>query len=58
MSDDREQAGPTWAVVRQGDDGNRFVVCAGLSRDEAERLAAEYEARGHKQAYWAVQEGT
>jgi hypothetical protein len=42
----------TWAVGRQDDNGNRFVVQRGLSRPEAERLAAEFEARGHKQLYW------
>jgi hypothetical protein len=51
-------AGParTWAVHRQDDNGNRFVVRGGLSRAEAERLAAEFEARGHKQVYWAEPE--
>ena len=34
-----------WAVHRQDDNGNRFVVQTGLSREEAERLAAELEAR-------------
>lgn len=41
-----------WAVHRQDDNGNRFVVRTGLRREEAERLAAELEARGHKQLYW------
>ena len=43
----------TWTVHRQDDNGNRFVVRAGLSREEAERLVAEFEALGHKQLYWA-----
>jgi hypothetical protein len=42
-----------WAVQRQDDNGNRFVVQAGLSRAEAERLVAVLESRGHKQVYWA-----
>lgn len=42
----------TWAVHRQDDNGNRFVVHTGLGRDEAARLASELEARGHKQLYW------
>jgi hypothetical protein len=46
----------TWAVHRQDDNGNRFVVKTGLSREEAERLVAMYEARGHKQMYWAAVE--
>lgn len=47
-----------WAVHRQDDNGNRFVVRAGLAREEAERLAAELEARGHKQLYWIEREWT
>jgi len=43
-----------WTVFRQGDDGNRFVVQTGLTREEANRLDAELEARGHKQHYLAV----
>jgi hypothetical protein len=42
----------TWAVHRQDDSGNRFVVRDGLAHEEARRLAAELEARGHKQLYW------
>ncbi|WP_177410182.1 hypothetical protein [Pseudomonas sp. LFM046] len=41
-----------WCVKRLDDNGNVFVLRAGLSRDEAERLVAEYQARGHKQSYW------
>ncbi|MFI6152181.1 SPOR domain-containing protein [Kitasatospora sp. NPDC051170] len=43
-------------VMRQDDNGNRFLVAAGLERAEAERLAAEFEARGHKQLYWVEPE--
>jgi hypothetical protein len=46
----------TWTVHRQDDNGNRFVVHTGLSREAAERLVAEMEARGHKQVFWAEQE--
>lgn len=48
----------TWAVYRQDDNGNRFVVNTRLRREEAERLVAEFEARGHKQVYWAEPEIT
>jgi hypothetical protein len=41
----------TWAVVRQDDHGNRFVVKTGLSHQQAEEIAREFEARGHKQMY-------
>ncbi|MFJ1752159.1 hypothetical protein [Kitasatospora sp. NPDC088134] len=39
-------------VVRQDDNGNRFLVARGLDRAGAAALAAEFEARGHKQLYW------
>jgi len=42
-----------WCVKRLDDNGNQFVLRAGLSREEAERLARDYQARGHKQTYWA-----
>ncbi|MFJ4595939.1 MULTISPECIES: SPOR domain-containing protein [unclassified Kitasatospora] len=43
-------------VMRQDDNGNRFLVAAGLDRVAAERLAVEFEARGHKQLYWVEAE--
>jgi UDP-N-acetyl-2-amino-2-deoxyglucuronate dehydrogenase len=46
-------AEPTWTVYRQDDNGNRFVVEKHLSREEAERMVAKFEARGHKQLYWS-----
>jgi hypothetical protein len=46
---------PTWAVLRQDDNCNRFIVDTGLTRAQAERLVAEYESLGHKQFYWAQQ---
>ena len=42
----------TWAVHRQDDNGNRFVVEIGLSREKADELVLEYESHGHKQMYW------
>ncbi|HEV3440709.1 MAG TPA: hypothetical protein VG122_25360 [Gemmata sp.] len=42
-----------WTVYRIDDNGNTFVVRERLTRDEANRLVAEFEARGHKQMYWA-----
>jgi hypothetical protein len=46
-----------WVVWRQDDNGNRYVVrrfpaSAPDARAAAEALAAEMEARGHKQTYW------
>ncbi|MGE7434199.1 hypothetical protein [Kitasatospora sp. NPDC001175] len=46
----------TYRVMRQDDNGNRFVVAEGLERAETEALAAEFEARGHKQLYWTEPE--
>jgi ferredoxin len=42
-----------WRVWRQDDNGNRFALGDALDEDEARRLAADYERRGHKQLYWA-----
>jgi UDP-N-acetyl-2-amino-2-deoxyglucuronate dehydrogenase len=45
-----------WTLHRQDDNGNRFVVGEHLSHAKAFRLVAEFEARGHKQMYWAEPE--
>jgi hypothetical protein len=49
-----EPSGPSgsWAVYRIVDNANVYPVRGGLTRGEAERLAAEFQARGHKQTYW------
>ncbi|MFB7123970.1 SPOR domain-containing protein [Kitasatospora xanthocidica] len=47
----------THRVMRQDDNGNRFLVAKDLDRAEARRLAAEFEARGHKQLYWVEEDG-
>lgn len=44
--------GNAWCVMRQDDNGHAFLIAADLSRDEATAMAAEFEARGHKQMYW------
>lgn len=44
----------TWVVWRQDDNGNRYEVRRFATRAEAEALAAEMEARGHKQTYWVA----
>lgn len=41
-----------WRVVRQDDNGNRFVVAEDLTEEAARRSASELTARGHKQTYW------
>jgi catechol 2,3-dioxygenase-like lactoylglutathione lyase family enzyme len=43
---------PLWSLWRQDDNGNRFLMNRGLSRADAERFAADFEARAHKQIYW------
>jgi hypothetical protein len=43
-----------WVVWRQDDNGNRFEVNRFESREDAERLAATMETRGHKQIYWVA----
>lgn len=45
-----------WSVWRQGDDGNRFLMQEGLSEEVAHQMVADFEARGHKQLYWATQQ--
>ncbi|MFV3367330.1 hypothetical protein ACNFH5_04025 [Pseudomonas sp. NY15435] len=42
-----------WCLLRLDDNGNRFVMRRQLTRAEAEALARDYQARGHKQTYWA-----
>ncbi|MDY0813404.1 SPOR domain-containing protein [Kitasatospora purpeofusca] len=46
----------TFRVMRQDDNGQRFRVVGGIGREAAEQLAAELEARGHKQLYWVEAE--
>lgn len=39
-------------LVRQDDNGNRFVMRTTSNQCQADGLADMYERRGHKQAYW------
>ena len=41
-----------WSVWRTDDNGNTFLVRAGLTHQEALGLVAEFEVRGHKQTYF------
>jgi hypothetical protein len=43
----------TWSVWRTDDNGNTFLVRDGLAHEQAQRLVAEFTARGHKQLYFA-----
>ncbi|MFD9126471.1 (deoxy)nucleoside triphosphate pyrophosphohydrolase [Kitasatospora sp. NPDC059571] len=47
----------SFRVMRQDDNGNRFLLAKDLDRTAAEALAAQYEARGHKQLYWVEADG-
>ncbi len=53
---DISDAGATWAVWRQDDNGNRFFMSGGYTHEEAEQICRRSEARGHKQFYWASKE--
>jgi hypothetical protein len=56
---DRPTAGAseaTWAVYRQDDNGNKFRMATGLSQEDAAKMVSVFEARGHKQVYWAEPE--
>jgi hypothetical protein len=44
--------GRRWCVMRQDDNGNRFVVADALTEADARLLSASYAARAHKQLYW------
>jgi anti-anti-sigma regulatory factor len=46
----------SWAVWRQDDSGNRFLVEANLTEEQAKRLVADFESKGHKQTYWCSDE--
>ena len=45
-------AGPPWGLFRQDDHGNQLLMQKRATRVEAELLADQFEARGHKQTYW------
>ncbi len=41
-----------WRVVRQDDNGNRYLVGRHATREEAQQAIARLETGGHKQLYW------
>ena len=49
-SEGRKEGG--FSVWRLDDNNNAFLVRDGLTEEEAQALVREYEARGHRQAYW------
>jgi hypothetical protein len=48
----------SWSLWRQDDNGTSFEIRRDHTRDEAERLRDELEARGHKQLYWVASTGS
>ena len=42
----------SWSVWRQDDHGRRFEMQRGMTQSEAEKMARQYEERGHKQTYF------
>lgn len=55
--DDSPERPDLWAVYRTDDAGNSFQVRDELTKGEAERVVAEFTARGHKQYYWVSADG-
>jgi UDP-N-acetyl-2-amino-2-deoxyglucuronate dehydrogenase len=47
---------PVWRVLREDDNGNVFVVTEVATEADARAIAADFEARAHKQTY-SVQRG-
>lgn len=45
-----------WSVWRIDDNGNVYLVREQLTEANARQIAAEFEARGHKQMYWVAED--
>jgi hypothetical protein len=41
-----------WALWRQDDNGNKFLISVKETREEVQKLQESYEKRGHKQYYF------
>ena len=50
--------GRRFALMRQDDNGNRYLVARYPDHASATAAAEEFEARGHKQLYWVEQSAT
>lgn len=46
----------SFSVWRQDDNGNRFCITKGLTKEEAVKLAKEFESHGHKQMFWVEEQ--
>lgn len=49
---DEDSREKQWALWRQDDNGNRFLVSLSLTRSGARQDQESYERLGHKQCYW------
>ena len=47
----REAEFPSWAVWRQDDLGNEYLVEPNLTETMARKMVQDFEAKGHKQTY-------
>lgn len=45
-----------WRLVRQDTHGIQYFVRGGLSEAFAKKLAEDYNAKGHKQFFWAEED--
>ena len=52
---ENKPAAPVFVVMRTDDNGNDFEVARMTTRREAESVAADFEARAHKQMYWVAE---
>lgn len=43
----------SWSVWRLDDNDNCFMIADNLTKTEALQRVHDFEARGHKQLYWA-----
>jgi hypothetical protein len=48
-----ERYEPIWAVWRQDDNGQVFLVKNGLTETDALRLVREFDSKGDEYSYWA-----
>ncbi len=46
----------TWRVDRIDTNGVTYRMFGGLTKKKAEKIAQEYEDKGHHQGYWATKE--
>ncbi|MCV6639405.1 hypothetical protein [Candidatus Albibeggiatoa sp. nov. NOAA] len=55
---ENENNATNWSVWRLDDNDNSFMIEDNLTKAEALKLAQAFEAKGHKQLYWAKPNAT